>query len=126
MIKLNLLPQYVIEFRRIKVLVIFFVIILALEGGVVIKAYLDLKNQAAWFTKDKSYFDTRKAMIDKEVAEAGEWKKNSTAYTSYIDFFSRGAVVDYNSKLVKTLQEAASQVGGGRQAWFTEHVDQRK
>ncbi len=122
MIKLNLLPQYVIEFRRIKVLVVCFVVILALEGGVVIKAYLDLKQQAAWFTGDKEYFDNRKDMISKVVTEASTWKDNSTKYDTYNTFFPRAGVNAYNSAIVLTMQEAASGIGGARQAYFTDMV----
>jgi len=121
-IKLNLLPQYVIEFRRIKLLVIFFVIILALEGGVVGKAYLDLKLQAKWFTDDKPYFEGRKAEITKETAEASTWQGNSTKYIPYLEFFQRGGVEEYNLKIVKVLSEAATQVSGGHNAWFTEMI----
>lgn len=117
MIKLNLLPQYVIEFRRIRVLIIVFVAVLLLEGTVVYTAYTDLQKQAKWFTDDKGYFTARKSMIDGEKSKADELNTKSASYQPYIDFFTRGPVVKYNEGIVTSLQEVAKMVGGGP-AWF--------
>lgn len=118
MIKLNLLPQYVIEYRRIRLLIIVFVVALVFEGGIVFKAYTDLKAQAAWFVNDKSYYDTRQKKIAdaKAKADAAEAKQNS--YKPYNDFFQRDAVLKYNHQMVACLQEVAGLVGGQPAAWF--------
>jgi hypothetical protein len=120
MIKLNLLPAYVIEVRRIRVTVIVFVILLALEGGVVFKANADLQAQEKWFGDDKTYYVGRKATIEKAKTEADAVEAKSKAYTALIDFFKRGAVQEYNTKLAASMQEVAAAIGPHSTSWYNE------
>lgn len=118
MIKLNLLPSYVIEARRIRTVIVVFIVLLGIEGGLIFKAYTDMQAQEAWFKADKEYYVKRKQTIDASVAAATAWKGNSGAYATYNSFFTRDAVIEYNNKIALCLEEAAELVGGGK-AWFT-------
>ena len=119
MIKLNLLPQYIIELRRIRVIAVLFVVLLVIECAVVFKAYVDLQAQTRWF-KYTQYFTDRQATIAKAKAAADDLDGKSQKYDPYIKFFTRGAVVDYNKQIVDALQEAGSKVGGDKNAWFSD------
>ncbi len=118
MIRINLLPQYIIEIRRVRALIIIFVVILLLEGGIVYKAYTGLQAQAAWFNNDKKDFVTRKATIDQEISTASTMETKSHTYEPYLSFFKRDSVIDYNQKIVNSLTEAGKMVSGGH-GWFT-------
>jgi len=116
-IKLNLLPQYVIEARRIRVVVILFLVLLGLEGGIIYKAYIDLQAQETWFTNDKNYFTDRTKMIQGKKQERDLWKGKKDIYRPYIDFFTRNAIIQYNEGIAAAIEEAANTVGSG-QTWF--------
>lgn len=117
MIKLNLLPQYVIEVRRIRTVVIAFLVLLAVEGGIVYKAYLDLNAQIAWFKQDQQYFTARTAEIKAAKAEAEGIKGKTGVYAPYIAFFTRAAIVQYNDGVAKSLEDVSLDITGGK-AWF--------
>ena len=119
MIKLNLLPSYVLEVKRIQMVIVIFLVLLALEGGVVFKAYIDLQAQEAWFQKDKAYFEQRTAMIQKEKATTKALQDQTGVYDPYIKFFTRGDVIAYNEAIAATIEEAATTVGGSK-AWYSD------
>ena len=120
MIKLNLLPQYIIEFRRIRTVILVFVITLAIEGGVVFKVYSDLQAQEVWFTKDKAYYDTRTTMINGEKSKADAIAGKAGKYASYIEYFTRKPAVDNANGIAKVLEEAAQKLGKTSASWFDE------
>lgn len=118
MIKLNLLPSYVLEAKRIRNVIVIFVVLLLLEGGIVFQAYLDLTAQEAWFPKDQKYFEERTAMIQKEKATTKALQDKVNVYDPYIKFFTRGEVITYNNTIATSIEEAAKAVGGSK-AWFS-------
>jgi len=119
-IKLNLLPSYVIEARRIRTVVILFVVLLALEGGIVYQAYSDMQKQIDWYTKDKEYFAQRTTMVKGEKEKRTKLENESKVYEPYINFFSRDAIITYNNDIATVIEEAANAVSGGPKAqpWF--------
>ncbi len=117
MIKLNLLPSYVIEKRRIRTVIVVFLILIGVEAGVVFKAYADLQAVEKWFKDDAPYFTKRADMINAEKTKATTWETQAKVYEPYISFFTRGAVIDYTNGIATSLAEAGKLVGGGK-AWF--------
>lgn len=117
MIKLNLLPQYVIEVRRIRVVIIVFLVLLGLEGAIVYQAYADLQLQETWFTKDKDYFAQRADMIKAEKKTRDDLANQAKIYRPYIEFFTRNAIIEYNDKIAFSIEKAANTIGGGL-PWF--------
>ena len=119
MIKLNLLPQYVLEIRRIRVVVIAFLVLLALEAAVVYQAYSDLRKQEAWFQADKEYFTARTKKINDAVGVAKQYEDKSKIYDPYNAFFTRDAVFQYNEQIANAIEESARTIGGDK-AWFND------
>lgn len=117
MIKLNLLPQYVIEVRRIRVVIVLFLVLLVLEAAIIFKAYTDLNLQVAWYTSDMKYFTDRTAMIQQEKSARDALVEEAKIYRPYIDFFTRNAIIKYNDEIAASLAEAANAIGGGK-TWF--------
>lgn len=120
MIKLNLLPSYVLEARKIRNVIIAFLVLLALEGGVIYKAYIDLQAQEKWFTQDKEYFTKRIAEIKAVKAERDKIKGQKDIYRPYLDFFGRKAIIEYNDAIASALLQAASDITSNQQEkpWF--------
>lgn len=117
MIKLNLLPAYVLEKGRIRNTIIVFVVLIALEVGVVFKVMTDLQAQEKWFVADKPYYTDRVAIIAAEKADAAAIASKSGVYDPYVQFFSRRDIQAYNDGIAKVMTEAANTVGG-TSAWF--------
>ena len=118
MIKLNLLPPYVPERPKIRTVIVTFIILLALQGGVVFKFYLDLQAIEKWFPTDSQYYDARKAVIDAEGAKAVEIAGKADAYTTVVGFFNRTAAQEYTTKLATTLTEATAKIGVTQGVWY--------
>lgn len=120
MIKLNLLPRYVIEVRRIRIVIILFVALLALEGGVVYQAYADMQKQIDWYTKDKDYFTQRATMVKGEKDKRTKLEGDSKVYEPWIKFFRRDAIIKYNDQVATAIEKTANTVSGGPEArpWF--------
>ena len=117
MIKLNLLPQYVVEARRIRTVIVIFLVLLGLEAGVVYQAFTDLRKREVWFNMDKNYFTQRTTKIAGVKMTRDNLKGQSAVYRPYIDFFTRNAIMQYNDAIATSLEEVARTIGGGR-AWF--------
>ncbi|MHB0938856.1 MAG: hypothetical protein ACYDCO_21975 [Armatimonadota bacterium] len=124
MIKLNLLPSYVLEVRKIRNVIITFLILLALEGGIIYKAYTDLQLQETWFTNDKAYFTKRIEEIKAAKSARDAIKGQAGIYRPYIDFFGRKAIIEYNNAIAATLLDAANAITTGQKEkpWFDELV----
>lgn len=124
MIKLNLLPSYVLEARKIRNVIIAFFVLLALEGGIIYKAYTDLKLQETWFTTDKNYFTQRTQAIKTAKQARDAIKGQSAIYRPYIEFFGRKAIIEYNNAIAETLLQAANDITSGQKdkPWFDELV----
>jgi len=119
-IKLNLLPSYVLEVRKIRNVIVAFLILLALEGGVIYKAYIDLQAQEKWFTEDKPYFTKRIAEIKAVKSERDKIKGQVGVYRPYIEFFGRDAIIKYNDAIAASLLQAANDITSNQQdkPWF--------
>lgn len=117
MIKLNLLPQYVLERQRIQYAVITFIVLLGAEIGTISIAYGHLKAQEQWFIEKKPAYDNRLTKIKAEETKATDLAAKAIVYDPYITFFRGGAVKDYNAKMVDAMREAAGKVTGGG-AWY--------
>ena len=121
MIKLNLLPQYVAEARRIWIVIITFLVLFAFVGGGTYLGYTGLVAQEGWFGKDQKYFEERTEMIKKEKQATDALKSKAGIYDPYIKFFSREEVLEHNKSIAETLDEAAKTIVGDPMAtppWF--------
>jgi len=123
-IKLNLLPSYVLEARKIRNVIIAFFVLLALEGGIIYKAYTDLQLQEKWFTSDKVYFSQRTTEIKAAKSARDAIKGQSGIYRPYIEFFGRKAIIEYNNAIAATLLQAANDITSGQKdkPWFDELI----
>ena len=124
MIKLNLLPTYVNEVRRIGIVIIIFLIFVVLELLVIFKAYIDLQAQEAWFTHDKDYYTNRAADIAKEKSAADDLKGKVNSWDSYTTFFSRKDTVDHAEAIAKSLAEVGQVLGssGRSEVWYDNYT----
>lgn len=118
MIKLNLLPRYLLEIRRLKIMSVIFGIIFAAVCGVILKAHADLKSQAAWFAKDKLYYQSYKREIETAKAAADAISVNAAIYPEFNKFFTRGPAQDHADAIAERIVEAVNAVSG-QKAWFT-------
>ena len=117
MIKVNLLPSYVIEFRNIKKIAIIslIVVVVALVG--VWKFDSDLKNQQAWFEEDRIRCDTRSTEVKKYEEGAVLIATKAAAYDPWLKYFTLPIYQDY----VNSIADTMSSVGGaiaGRGLWY--------
>ncbi len=117
MIKLNLLPGYVHEKGRIRLSIIIFVIVVALEVGVILWAKQGYDAQAQWFTKDKAYYTKRTEMINQRIEDSKKLSGPSTQYATLITFFSRKPVVEYAGALGGVMKAVPAKLGS-TDAWF--------
>lgn len=117
MIKLNLLPRYLIEIQRLKVMSIVFGILLALIAGVTLKARADYKAQAEWYASDMKYYTNYKKDIDAAKADADAKGKLAQVYPKYNTFFSRVEAQQHADAIAKSIAEAANAVSG-QKAWY--------
>jgi hypothetical protein len=119
MIKVNLLPKYYGEGRRIMLTIIVGVVILLIEAIPVVKMPADYKLWTDWFAGEKKFYQDYGTKADAEVAVTEKWKTDATTYTKFLGSFSRGETQKYNNTIVQALNDIASRVGGGG-AYFDE------
>lgn len=119
MIKVNLLPKYYGEGRRITITIIVCVVILLIEAVPVLKVPADYKLWTDWFAGEKSFYPTYQKKAEDEIAVTEKWKGDAGTYTTLLEAFSRNKTQEYNNDVVKVLIDVASRVGG-RGAWFDE------
>ncbi len=113
MIKLNLLPKYYGEGKRILITVIVCVVILLIEAVPVLKMPADYKLWTDWFAGEKSFYPTYQKKAEDEIAVTEKWKSEAETYKKFLAAFSRNATQEYNNKVVKSLVDVAYRVGGG-------------
>ncbi|MHB9024483.1 MAG: hypothetical protein ACYC7E_09945, partial [Armatimonadota bacterium] len=118
MIKLNLLPPYVLEKRRIIMWIWIFLVLIGAESGILFKVYLDYKAQEDWFRSDKSYYEQRKSTIDKAKSDADAISTKVSPYTGYNDFFTRGQTVQYVQELAKAMAEPTTVLSSSPDLWY--------
>lgn len=119
MIKLNLLPRYLIEMRRLKVMSLCFGIVFALICGVIFKAYTDLKAQTAWYDADKAYYTEYTKAVNDASAASKDLASKSGVYPEYNRFFTRQTAQANVDQLAMRIVEAANAVSG-QGAWYRE------
>lgn len=119
MIKVNLLPSYIAEFRRMKILAVVFAVLFIIEGGLAMGWSNGRKAQTEWMNTDKARLDAMAGQYKSYQGDADKLKSNSEAYSSYIKFFyGLGPMKDYNAEMVdKTFTEAAQKIGGDGTAY---------
>ncbi|MHB9132500.1 MAG: hypothetical protein ACYDBB_15625 [Armatimonadota bacterium] len=122
MIKLNLLPSYIHENRRAWIVLVIFVVLLMLQGGVFFKAYMDLQAREKWYTKEGgpgiNYFQGRVTLINEAKTKADGIGTKAEAYTKYTTFFTRGEVLKYNYSIADAMAEVANSLGTTKGAWY--------
>jgi hypothetical protein len=124
-VRINLLPSYVFEPARIRTIVIIFVILLAIEGGVVILGKQSAERITAWYTQDAVQFATGpgtwKQKVDDQVTAAKGWTEKADKYTKYIQFFSNApdnAAVKYANDVADVFVNASTTVGANAGVWY--------
>ena len=117
MIKVNLLPSYVIEFRNIKKIAIIALIVVVVGLIGVWKYDTDLKDQQAWYQEDKIRCDERVKVVQEYAKGAEELATKAGAYSPWINGFTLQVYQDYVESIAATM----SSVGGaiaGRGLWY--------
>ncbi|HEX2951953.1 MAG TPA: hypothetical protein VHV83_20655 [Armatimonadota bacterium] len=119
MIKINLLPPYVYEARRIKITIVVFVALFLLLGGGVLGYQSGLKQQESWYGSDKTRCDNYKKTLDDYSAQADTLQTKSVAYDPFNQVFADlGPIKAYNTQLANVFIEAAQKIGGSG-SWYT-------
>lgn len=120
MIKINLLPSYVHEARRIKMTIAIFVALFIIEGGIVFGWQSGLQKQADWYVQDQQRCEAGKVALDKYAADATALQAEVGTYDEWINTFADlQPFKDYNEKLAQSMIEVGAKLGGKR-AWFTQ------
>lgn len=113
MIKINLLPPYVNEIRKMKVVIAIFVVLLVLEAGIVLGVQSGLKKQEEWYAKEKTACDTRMVTLKAYEDKPTTMKTHADAYTPWINTFGDlQPFKEYLDKIAQTFTEAGVKIGG--------------
>lgn len=114
MIKVNLLPKYYGEGKRILITIIVGVVILIIEAVPVLKMPADYKMWTDWYISEKApFYDEYGKAADGEIAVTEKWKGEAGTYKKFLTAFSRDETQKYNNAVVESLVDVASRVGGG-------------
>ncbi len=113
MIKVNLLPKYYGEGKRILITIIVCVVILMIEAVPVLKVPADYKVWTDWFAPEKGFYGTYVSDAQAEIDITDKWKNEAGTYKKFISSMSRDATQKYNNGIVESLKDVSDRVGGG-------------
>ena len=119
MIKVNLLPSYVIEFRNIKKILIV-TLIVAVVGLVTVWKYgTDVLLQEQWYVSDLSRLSEYTQRIESYRDDSQSLATDAGKFTEWINAFTLTKYQDYT----KSIADVFRSVGGaiaGRDLWYNE------
>jgi len=110
-IKINLLPPWINEPRRILVLSIISLIIGGMGAGFMIVVKNDLTGHIDPYYKDVAAFEAQTQLCKKQVEVAAGLKGDQGKYDEYVDFFTGAKLKAYNGSIADVLEEVATKVG---------------
>lgn len=107
-IKLNLLPAYINEPRKMIVATIVFVLVLGALAGLLFGVTKGMDEQVAWFKLDSSRCTNFNTAVTNYQAEADKLKQYAAKYTPYLDYFADRKVAKARCEEIVTGLSAAA------------------
>ncbi len=111
MIKINLLPPWIHEPKRIIILTIISLVIGGMGAGVLNAAKNDLLGPVDAYYKEIAAFGKQEALCKEQATIASTWQGDATKYDEYVKFFSGAGVKAYNNSIADVLEEVATKIG---------------
>lgn len=111
MIKINLLPPWIHEPKRIIILTVICLVIGGTGAGVLNAAKNDLLGPVDAYYKDIAAYGKQQKLCEEQATIANTWQTDSTQYDAYVKFFSGAGVKAYNNSIADVLEEVATKIG---------------
>lgn len=111
MIKINLLPPWIHEPRRILVLSIISLVIGGMGAGFMVMVKNDMLGPIDKYYTEKSAFEKVTQECEAQKSIATQWEGDSKKYDDYVKFFSGEGLKTYNDSIAQVLEEVSTKVG---------------